>query len=798
MDAKGACRVRVVRATVRILTFSRVCAFLALVPVGVPRAQGAQQQPGGDVVVAWDSVQPATAAGAADSPQGLSVRIRFRELTQAADRRATLDLPLTETLAVRVAISSIDRDRVQTHMAGALVDGREGEASLTIVGDTLSGRVVVDGRVFLVRRGRASTTHVVTEVDQSALPPERPPRIPPVARALAAPAPSTAMDTNAFVDLMVLYTPAARAAIGGPAQMNGDLIGAVNNANLALANANVTHRFRLVHYGEIPYSETGDLGTSLDHLTYAGDGQLETVAALRDQFRADVVTLITNESNACGIGWLMSQNGVNASFAPYAYNVVYWDCANANLTLAHEIGHNMGLQHDRANAGGSSPSFPYAFGYAVPGVARDVMAYACPATGPACGRRAIFSTPLANFPGTGTLAGTATEDGALALNGTSGVVANFRQSVCTYSVSPTAATFGPAGGAGTVSVVTQAGCAWSAVSNQPSVVAVTSGWSGSASGTVGYTVSVNVGSQRSGALAIAGQLVTITQAAAARPPVTPTRTDFDGDLRADVAVFRPSTGAWYILSSALGGGIQHTWGGGADIPVPGDYDGDGRTDIAVFRPSNGQWHILRSATGSGATYTWGGSIDVPVPGDYDGDGRTDIAVFRPSTGSWYILRSSAGSVQYTWGGSLDTPVPADYDGDGRTDIGVFRSSTGTWYLLRSTSGSIQYTWGGSIDRPVPGDYDGDGRADIAVFRASTGAWYVLRSRTGTGASFTWGGSIDTPVPADYDGDLLTDIAVFRSSTGAWYILSSATGTGVTQAWGGSIDIGLPRLPSSGP
>ncbi len=490
-----------VRATVRILTFRRVCAFLALVSTGVPaRAEAAQQPPGGDVVVAWESVRAEAAAVAADSPQGLSVRIRFGELIQAADRRSTLDLPLTENLAVRVAVSLIDRDRVQTHMAGALVDGHAGEASLTIVGDTLSGRVVVDGRVFLVRRGRASTTHVVTEVDQSALPPEGLPRIPPVARALSAPAPSTAMDTNAFVDLMVLYTPAARAAIGGAAQMNGDLIGAVNNANLALANANVTHRFRLVHYGEIPYSETGDLGTSLDHLTYAGDGQLETVAALRDQFRADVVTLITNETNACGIGWLMSQNSVNASFAPYAYNVVYWDCANANLTLAHEIGHNMGLQHDRANAGGGSPSFPYAFGYAVPGVARDVMAYACPGPGPACGRRAIFSTPLANFPGTGTVAGTATEDGALALNGTSGAVANFRQSACTYSVSPTAAAFGPGGGAGTVSVVAQAGCAWSAVSNQPSVVAVTSGSNGTASGTVGTPSQSTPGANGAGLL----------------------------------------------------------------------------------------------------------------------------------------------------------------------------------------------------------------------------------------------------------------------------------------------------------
>jgi hypothetical protein len=278
--------------------------------------------------------------------------------------------------------------------------------------------------------------------------------------------------------------------------------------------------------------------------------------------------------------------------------------------------------------------------------------------------------------------------------------------------------------------------------------------------------------------------------------------DFDGDGKADLSVYRPSTAQWFGLESSANftSSVNVAFGVPGDIAAPGDYDGDGKMDIAVFRPSDGTWYIGYSSTLTTAAFAWGTGGDIPVPGDYDGDGKNDLALYRPSTGQWFILKSSTGytaSLVVAWGASTDTPVPGDYDGDGKTDIAVYRPSTGIWYMLLSSFNftiSTTALWGVSADIPVPGDYDGDGKTDFAVFRPSTGIWYMLLSSFNYTISTTalWGVSTDIPVPNDYDGDGKTDFAVFRPSTGTWFILCSGTGyrTNIVANWGASADLPL--------
>ncbi len=272
---------------------------------------------------------------------------------------------------------------------------------------------------------------------------------------------------------------------------------------------------------------------------------------------------------------------------------------------------------------------------------------------------------------------------------------------------------------------------------------------------------------------------------------SPVDTDLDGDGTSDLAIYRPSTGEWWVRPSSGAPTMLWSWGTAGDVPVAGDYDGDGRPDIAIYRPTEGAWWILRSSTNY-ATYTgttFGLSTDIPVPADYDGDGKTDIAVYRPSNGVWFILQSSTQTVRAIWWGTAtDVPVAGDYDGDGAADPAVYRPSTGEWWVLRSGGGMMSAQWGLSGDVPTPGDFDGDGKTDLAVWRPSTGTWFILESgaRNGTYLAVNWGLETDVPIVGDYDGDGKADISVYRPSTNTWFILYSRT----SYATYGSIDWGM--------
>ena len=117
--------------------------------------------------------------------------------------------------------------------------------------------------------------------------------------------------------------------------------------------------------------------------------------------------------------------------------------------------------------------------------------------------RATFS--VAANTGTSARAGTITVAGRpLQVN---------QEGSCSYSLSPSTASFAAAGGTGSVSVTSASGCAWTAAASASWITVGTA--SGGGTGTVHYTVAANTStSSRSGTVTVAGRTHTVSQAGA--------------------------------------------------------------------------------------------------------------------------------------------------------------------------------------------------------------------------------------------------------------------------------------------
>jgi subtilisin-like proprotein convertase family protein len=272
------------------------------------------------------------------------------------------------------------------------------------------------------------------------------------------------------------------------------------------------------------------------------------------------------------------------------------------------------------------------------------------------------------------------------------------------------------------------------------------------------------------------------------------RSDFDGDGRTDLSVFRGSEGNWYLNRSTAGFGVIN-FGVSSDVITPGDIDGDGKTDEAVFRPSatvgTPDFFVLRSSTNTVNGVEWGTTGDTPVVADYDGDNLDDFAIWRASTGDFFVKHSATNTIRHhNLGSASDKVVSADYNGDGKTDFAVFRPSTGTWFVSDNATNTITTTvWGVSTDIPVFADYDGDGKDDVAVFRPSNGTWYI-RNSGGSISYIPFGSAADVPVPGDYDGDGKYDVAVYRA--GQWFISNSTNAATTIANFGVATDRATPR------
>ena len=294
-------------------------------------------------------------------------------------------------------------------------------------------------------------------------------------------------------------------------------------------------------------------------------------------------------------------------------------------------------------------------------------------------------------------------------------------------------------------------------------------------------------------------------------PANDAPVDINGDGKTDYVTIRNTGGGangqatWYT-SFADGFPTNPTdWGIASDQFVPADFDGDGKDDFAVFRPSSGVFYIVRSGTSTMFTEQFGqNGDDASVVGDYTGDNIDDLAVYRdgatPSDVSrWYYrsIGSPPGFQTIPWGQGGDFPAPGDYDGDGKYDFVVQREDSngvnGRFWVRLATGTQYSLWFGLRDDSVVPGDYDGDGKTDVAVARFDNGQirWEFEPSGTAGHSviSDTWGvAATDWIAQGDYDGDGQTDYGIYRpGSPGTFYVMTPIDRRIWTRIWGEASD-----------
>ena len=500
---------------------------------------------------------PAETPGAADPAPGVTVlrsrvvRIDFGALTAArldADRETPAP-PLTLNLFDDVMFSGIVERTAPTFSGGYVLSGRLdgialGTMTLVVNGEVVAGTVLTPQATYRIRSA-GGRLHAIRQIDPATLPPEGEPLIPPppAAGAPDAPdptAPVASDDDGSVIDMAVFYTPAARQKEGGSAAIEALIDLMIAETNQAYADSGVIQRVRLVSRDAVDYTEAASGFDDLYALTYR-DGVMDEIHAIRDRDGADLVHLIVDRDrggvfDACGIAWIMID--VSNSFQDHGFAFTDYRCEGR--TLAHELGHNMGLRHDRyveeVRGTPGLTSYPYSFGYVnqrafEPGAPassrwRTIMAYddQCRDSNFHCERPLRFSNPDQTYdgdrlgvPGDQVSASvTGPSDARRALNNTRTTVANFRPTrftECQYTLSPPHTDVRATGGEPfELTVATNSPlCAWTARSTV-GFLQVTGQARGTGDGTVRYRVLENTDTAtRVGAIMVGNETATVTQ-----------------------------------------------------------------------------------------------------------------------------------------------------------------------------------------------------------------------------------------------------------------------------------------------
>jgi hypothetical protein len=298
-------------------------------------------------------MRPGTVGAVVRVPLSLSATSSLRAPANAPRR---LEVALPGGRSVNCLLRPVARPRNMVVLAGAPVGGSESErCNLVVQNGKVTGEIDLESGRYRIQPVGAGATHAVVEVKTENLPDELAPKVPaePMPQRAAAdvaacdvkPAPGQQPKSFGPIRIMFLYT---KAVAAGAPNIRGDIELLMQQLRTGFGATRLGGNFsvttELAHAQEINYDEGENMEKDLDRLSNPRDTVFKPIHALRDTHKADIVHLLikAKPNNGCGIGWL------NLALRPeHAISVSDYQCALQNFSAVHEIGHNMGMAHDR-------------------------------------------------------------------------------------------------------------------------------------------------------------------------------------------------------------------------------------------------------------------------------------------------------------------------------------------------------------------------------------------------------------------------------------------------------------------
>ena len=638
------------------------------------------------------------------------------------------------------------------------------------------------------------------------------------------------------VDVALGFTNGLVTKYGNAANVNTRLANLVAITNQGYQNSLINPRIRLVRTVQVGYTDSNTNELALEAVTgftcttsgctaQAIPTELVPLRTARDTYGADLVSLVrpfqAPQHQGCGIAWLLGGGGfvIDNTDAPFGYSVVSdgsdedesdgrtYFCREE--TLSHELGHNMGQQHNIEDAG-SPPdtgmhSYSYGYREATTTGFYTVMAYRLANSNHFSINH--FGNPSVNYADTGRPTGSATTDNARSMNISMPLVTQFRATVVPLGGKAR----NDINGDGTSDLLWHNSANLSYWQTNSSGAVVATGGQATPSNYIMIATGDFDGNGASDVLWRSGANVRMwlksptggyTDSAVNTYPVgwrLVGAGDVNKDGRSDLFWQLGTTvSVWLMNGSNITNYTNASipLGNAANMPLAvADFSCDGRADVLWRNTNNELVSWVAQSTGSTATSTaftqqtiasYPNGWVTRGAGDFNGDGCQDISWFNSSALSyWLLTANSSGVISIIGTGGRALPAAAnliaivDINGNGLADAAIRESNgvmsalmdfgTGTtqqslftypvgWLAI---DGQSPYIW----RRSVTGDLNADQRSDLGWTNGSTYSFWTMFGsvvQTVGGQNFATARAVIGT--GDFDGDLLQDV-LFRTNAG---------------------------------